>query len=52
MFDLLSPEQLMQAVGSSTIIDDMCDILAMALQRPYDGPIYLKSDKEIVSAMT
>lgn len=36
-----------------TIFEDIADILKLALWRPYDGPLYLKKDKELTkSAMT
>lgn len=51
LFELMSSDQLGELDGTS-IFDDICVILKMALMRPYDGPIYLKDDKTLKSAMT
>lgn len=51
-FDLFTPEQLQKKINESSIVYDFCDLLELALWRPYDGPLYLRSEKELKSAMT
>ena len=41
-----------QKTENSSIILDFCDVLKLALWRPYEGPLYLKDEKELQSAMT
>lgn len=52
LFELFSAEQLQKSDDESAIFDDMCDILKMALVRPFEGPIYLKDEKSLKSAMS
>ena len=56
LLEQLTPAQLQVCIGDDnefTIFEDIAEILKLALWRPYDGPLYLKPDKELVnSAMT
>lgn len=52
LFELFSAEQLQRQTDESVIFEDICDILKMALVRPYDGPVYLKDEKTIKTAMS
>ena len=52
LFELLTADQLQNKEDESSIFEDICDILQMALVRPYDGPVYLKEDKDFQSGMS
>lgn len=54
IFDTLSKEQLHLCTDETklTIFEDIAIIIELALQRPYDGPLYKKHDEHLVSAST
>lgn len=56
LLDVFTSDQLQRVAGDDnefTIFEDISDILKLALWRPYDGPLYMRKDKELTkSAMT